>query len=140
MPLLDHFFPPLAPTHSWESFHQRWANAIADMLDRTLPGRYFAEVHVAAASRVEAEFIEEVEIQVIDQRGSARLVGAIEIISPANKDREEHRDAFTAKCSTYLHRGIGLVIIDTVTARKPNHHEELMQRLRHSRPEAHIDS
>ena len=30
MPLLDHFHPPLYPRRSWESFHSRWANSIAD--------------------------------------------------------------------------------------------------------------
>ena len=29
MPLLDHFHPPLSLTHSWESFHARWAVALA---------------------------------------------------------------------------------------------------------------
>jgi hypothetical protein len=58
MPLLDHFHPPLHPTHSWESFHSRWANAIADALDRILPGRFFAEVQVHLGSRVEADVAE----------------------------------------------------------------------------------
>jgi hypothetical protein len=43
------------------------------------------------------------------------LVGAIELVSPANKDRSTHRDAFVSKCETYLRQGIGLVIIDVVT-------------------------
>jgi hypothetical protein len=58
MPLLDHFHPPLAPLHSWESFHSRWANAIADALDRTLPGRFFAEVQVHWGTQVEADVAE----------------------------------------------------------------------------------
>src|SRR5579871_4116483 len=58
MPLLDHFHPPLAPLHSWESFHGRWANAIADALDRTLPGRFFAEVQVHWGSQIEADVAE----------------------------------------------------------------------------------
>ncbi len=58
MPLLDHFHPPLWPTHSWESFHSRWAAAIADALDRILPPRYFAEVQVHLGSRVESDVAE----------------------------------------------------------------------------------
>jgi hypothetical protein len=58
MPLLDHFHPPLAPLHSWESFHSRWANAIADALDRNLPGRFFAEVQVHWGTQIEADVAE----------------------------------------------------------------------------------
>jgi hypothetical protein len=58
MPLLDHFAPPLFPQRSWESFHSRWANSIADALQRTLPPRYFAEVHIHLGSRVEADVAE----------------------------------------------------------------------------------
>jgi hypothetical protein len=46
MPLLDHFHPPLYARRSWESFHSRWANSIADQLNEQLPSRYFAEVQL----------------------------------------------------------------------------------------------
>jgi hypothetical protein len=46
MPLLDHFHEPVNPRAGWESFHHRWANAIADSLDRTLPPQFFARVEV----------------------------------------------------------------------------------------------
>src|SRR5690349_15600730 len=44
MPLLDHFNPPLFPHRHWDTFHGRWAYAIADALNGGLlsPG-YFAE-------------------------------------------------------------------------------------------------
>ncbi len=58
-----------------------------------------------------------------------RLVGAIELVSPANKDRPAQRSAFTAKCESYLCSGIGLLIIDIVTNRNTNLHNELMQRI-----------
>jgi hypothetical protein len=58
MPLLDHFAPPLFPQRKWESFHSRWANSIADALQRTLPPRYFAEVQIHLGSRVEADVAE----------------------------------------------------------------------------------
>ncbi len=43
MPLLDHFHPPLAPLHHWESFHARWTTSLADALNPQLSDRYFAE-------------------------------------------------------------------------------------------------
>jgi hypothetical protein len=58
MPLLDHFRSPLYPRHSWESFHTRWASAIADALDRVLPARYFAEVQTHLGTEVEADVAE----------------------------------------------------------------------------------
>ena len=42
------------------------------------------------------------------------MVAAIELVSPGNKDREETRSAFAAKCAGYLQAGIGLVVIDIV--------------------------
>src|SRR5262245_57186780 len=58
MPLLDHFHAPLYPQRSWESFHSRWANSIADFLQRTLPERYVAEVQMHLGSQVEADVAE----------------------------------------------------------------------------------
>jgi hypothetical protein len=58
MPLLDHFHPPLYPRRSWESFHSRWTNSIADQLNELLPRRYFAEVQLHLGSQVEADVAE----------------------------------------------------------------------------------
>ncbi len=57
--------------------------------------------------------------------GSAELRAAIEIVSPANKDRAGSRRTFAAKCAGYLRHGISVVIIDVVTARAANLHREL---------------
>ena len=57
--------------------------------------------------------------------GGAELRGAIELVSPANKDRSGSRRTFAAKCAGYLQHGIGLVIVDVVTLRSANLHEEL---------------
>lgn len=70
-----------------------------------------------------------VEVQVFSSQSGPNLVGAIELVSPANKDRTTHRNAFTSKCQTYLQQGIGLVIVDVVTALSANLHNELMTRL-----------
>ena len=70
-----------------------------------------------------------VEVLVFSQEGGPTLAGAIELVSPANKDRPAHRDAFVSKCAAYLQQGIGLVIVDVVTDRKANLHEDLLSRL-----------
>lgn len=72
---------------------------------------------------------ETVEVTVFNSSGGPNLVGAIELVSPANKDRAEHRQAFVSKCETYLHQGVGLVVIDIVTERAANLHNELLVRL-----------
>lgn len=72
---------------------------------------------------------ETVEISVFNAEAGPTLMGAIELVSPANKDRQAHRDAFVAKCETYLQQGIGLVIVDVVTGRNANLHRDLLSRL-----------
>jgi hypothetical protein len=71
--------------------------------------------------------LEGVELLVFHSEGGPTLVGAVELVSPANKDRPETRRAFAMKCASYLSQGIGLVIIDVVTSRSANLHNELMQ-------------
>jgi hypothetical protein len=71
-----------------------------------------------------------VEVLVFNWEAGPRLAGAIELVSPANKDRPAHQDAFISKSATYLQQGVGLVVVDVVTARKANLHDELLERLR----------
>jgi hypothetical protein len=71
-----------------------------------------------------------VEVQVFSTQAGPMLVGAIELVSPANKDRPASRDAFTSKCQTYLQQSIGLIVVDIVTTLNANLHNELMARLR----------
>ncbi len=61
-----------------------------------------------------------VEIQIFNTQAGPTLVGAIELISPSNKDRPAQRSAFTSKCQTYLQQGIGLIIVDIVTTLNAN--------------------
>ena len=175
MPLLDHFHPPLFGTRHWESFHARWASALADRLDQDLlPQGYFAEVQVHVGGRIEVDigafdldpsarvdrgreegpssvatlpappkvwsppapdlrfpaiFPDIVEMLVYNEEAGPTLVGAVELVSPGNKDRPEARRAFAAKCASYLQEGIGLVIIDIVTSRRANLHNELIDLL-----------
>ena len=60
------------------------------------------------------------EVLVHGQRDGRYLAGAIELVSERNKDRPEAREAFVAKCATYLHSGVGLIIFDAVTTRTAN--------------------
>ncbi|MFM9964137.1 MAG: DUF4058 family protein [Planctomycetaceae bacterium] len=69
-----------------------------------------------------------VEVEIFAEEEELRLAGAIELISPANKDRREHRRAFLAKCETLLRRGVGVTIIDVVTTRRANLHARLLKR------------
>lgn len=71
-----------------------------------------------------------VEILVFNREAGPTLAGAIELVSPANKDRPAHRDAFVSKCAAYLQQGVGLVVVDIVTDRRANLHDELLARLR----------
>jgi hypothetical protein len=77
------------------------------------------------------DFPDEIEVQILSTAGGTGeyLVGAIEMISPGNKDRPETRKAFAAKCSSYLQLGIGLIIVDVVTERAANLHDQLMELL-----------
>ena len=54
------------------------------------------------------------------------------MVSPGNKDREDTRRAFAVKCAAYLQRGVGLIIVDIVTSRHANLHDELARLLGHS--------
>jgi hypothetical protein len=74
-----------------------------------------------------AAFPDEIEVQIYRTSGGATLVGAIELVSPGNKDRFEARRAFAAKCLGYLQMGIGLLVVDIVTERQANLHDELVQ-------------
>jgi hypothetical protein len=70
--------------------------------------------------------LDEYEVRVFDTTRGRRLVAAVEIVSPANKDRPEHRRAFVAKCAALLQARVGIAIVDLVTNRSANLYGELM--------------
>jgi hypothetical protein len=74
-----------------------------------------------------AVFPESFEVRVFDTTEGLPLVAAIELISPANKDPSADHQAFAAKCVSYLSQGISVVIIDIVTNRRANLHNETMR-------------
>jgi hypothetical protein len=74
---------------------------------------------------------DEYEVRVFDARRGRQLVAAIEIVSPANKDRPEHRNMFVAKCAALLQKGVAVSIIDLVTVRHFNLYAELISLIGH---------
>jgi hypothetical protein len=81
------------------------------------------------AAKVDFSRLDSCAIHVYQDLGSAELRAAIELISPANKDRAGSRRTFAAKCAGYLKHGIAVVIVDIVTSRTANLHEELFDTL-----------
>ncbi len=75
---------------------------------------------------LDSAHLETFEVQVFSEEGGPRLVAAIELVSPANKDRPAHRRAFATKCAAYLTQGVGLTVVDAVTTRTENLHVELL--------------
>jgi hypothetical protein len=69
------------------------------------------------------------EVRVYDSKRGRRLVAAVEIVSPANKDRPEHRHAFVAKCVALLQNRVCVAIVDLVTTRIFNLYGELLERM-----------
>ncbi len=76
-----------------------------------------------------AVFPDSIEVQVLDTRDGARLVGVVELARPANLDRPEARRVFAGKTAAYLARGIGVLLVDTVTSYRSNLHNELVELL-----------
>jgi hypothetical protein len=74
------------------------------------------------------------EVRVYDEKSGRRLVAAVEIISPANKDRPEHRQAFVAQCLGLLQELVSIVLVDVVTTRGANLYGELLEALGQSDP------
>jgi len=78
---------------------------------------------------VPAVFADDFEIRVFESKGGPKLVAAIELVSPRNKDRPEARRAFATKCASYLHQGVSLIVVDVVTERRANLHNGIVDLL-----------
>jgi len=168
MVLHDHFRPPLSLRRHWHAFHSAWSTYLASHLNDQLPEGYFAEPNVQFGIEIDVAAWEEsgdeaitissgwspppptqtvnitmltdlVEVQIYSRDGGPTLAAAIELISPANKDRPSHRDAFVSKCAAYLQQGVGLLIVDVVTDRRACLHAELLERL-HAAFEEHAEA
>ena len=67
------------------------------------------------------------EVRVFDTWRDRRLVAAVEIVSPANKDRPETRRAFVTKCAALLQERVSVAIVDLVTTRQFNLYGDLLE-------------
>jgi hypothetical protein len=83
----------------------------------------------AVAVAIDPAIDESVRVEVRTDDGDPRLVAAVELVSPRNKDRPAARRAFAAKCAGYLTRGAGLVVVDAVTTRRADLHKGILKAL-----------
>jgi hypothetical protein len=79
----------------------------------------------APSLEIDAVFAAEFTVLVTNVEAGPVLVGAIELVSPSNKARPAARRAFAIKCLNYLNAGIGLIVVDVVTERRANLHDEM---------------
>lgn len=111
-------------------------------LNEILPEEYAVEPRVHLGSYFEIDGIRDVEIAeeyayevlITDRSRGRQLVAALEIVSPANKDRPESRQAFVAKCAALLQNRICVSIVDLVTTRNFNLYGELLASIGESDP------
>jgi Protein of unknown function (DUF4058) len=90
----------------------------------------------APSLAVETEFPDQYayEVLIFDADRDRRLVAAVEIVSPANKDRPDSRQLFVAKCANLLQKGVCVSLVDLVTARNFNLYVDLLALLRRRDP------
>jgi hypothetical protein len=77
---------------------------------------------------------DEYEVRVYDAKRHHRLVAAVEIVSPANKDRPASRRVFVAKCAALLQQHVSVAIVDVVTTRQFNLYADLLDLVGESDP------
>jgi hypothetical protein len=75
------------------------------------------------------EFGDTYEVLIYADESGWKLVGAIELVSEKNKDRPSERRAFVGKCAGLLKEGIAVVVVDIVTNRHSNLHNDLLELL-----------
>jgi hypothetical protein len=102
--------------------------------DAPISGPHLADVGgVATVPQAEISLetdrddVSEYEVLVYDVQQEKRLVAAIELISPSNKDRPLHRNNFVSKCAALLKQGVCVVLVDIVTIRSSNLYPELLR-------------
>ncbi len=74
-----------------------------------------------------AKFPEDILVEVRDLHRARQVLAVVELVSPGNKDDAQAREAFAGKCLSYLAKGRGLVVIDIVSERLANLHNELIR-------------
>jgi hypothetical protein len=128
MPLRDHFHPPTSRMACWDAVHGGWPAMIVISLADKLPRRYVAHPRVKLAHEAETDpaVQDEYEVRVFDIEQDRRLVAAVELVSPSNKNRPENRRVFVARCAALLKERVSVTIVDLVTIRNQNLYGELL--------------
>jgi len=160
MPVLEHSAPLVQDAIAFSSIHHALGNNISADLNEILPEGFVAHPHVSLGRGWEADVLTKEElnfaedfvtyrppspsgiskvvlptsvsviIEFLRNRTKEKIVAAIEIVSPANKDRAPRRQAFLAKCHSYLQENVSLAIIDITSSYKDhNLHFELLKEL-----------
>lgn len=80
------------------------------------------------------------EVRIYDSRRNRRLVAAIEIVSPSNKDRPETRGTFVSKVATLLKHDICVSIVDVVSISQFNLYADLLHFLASTDPDLSDES
>jgi hypothetical protein len=78
--------------------------------------------------------LDEYEIRVYDGERERTLVAAVEIVSPANKDRPERREQFVNKVASLLRQDVCVTVVDIVTVPQANLYAELLARIGQADP------
>jgi Protein of unknown function (DUF4058) len=146
MPLRDHFRSPVNDKHTWGSLHGLWPATIVRELFDLFPPGFQAEPNINLGSPFEndiapthtgeADLSEQdvYEVRIYDVDRGRRLVAAIEIVSPSNKDRPETREVFVAKVAALLQKGVCVSIVDLVTIRQFNLYADFLTLLGRNDP------
>lgn len=109
-----------------------WPATIVRALVEILPEPYFAApgVHLGTLYEIDVEprlpRQDVYEVRIYDSRRKRRLVAAIEIVSPSNKDRPERRGTFLSKVAALLDYDICVSIVDVVSTSGFNLYAELL--------------
>lgn len=95
----------------------------------------WAPARPTLTTEVDFSDADEYAVEVYDRRKARRLVAAVELVSPSNKDRPSTRRAFVTKCAAYLQARVSVVIIDLVTSRHFNLYRDLLDVIGRPAPE-----
>jgi hypothetical protein len=111
-----------AATHPWSQRLARGNGGIATAVWSPPEPAVLVEGELPMPSEYEVLVYEQLDLE-------RRLVAAIELVSPGNKDRAESRRGFVYKCEALLQQGVSVSIVDIVTVRSANLYRELAQQV-----------
>jgi Protein of unknown function (DUF4058) len=126
MPLRDHFHSPVNDKHRPKAVFGGLPAELVRYLFDCLPLGYQAEPKIICR--------DEYEVLIYDETRLRTLVAAIELVSPANKDRPETREQFNNKVAALLRQDVCVAVVDIVTLHRANLYVQLLAQLGHADP------